>query len=817
MKSIAFVTALIACTAICASCQPVALVQDGASDFVIYHAPDAPPSVAAAAADLQTYIEEASGARLEIVTEPAQPMICLGDNPSAWAVNASVEGMPLESFGIATRNGSIYILGPDTAEGEFTLQGGTSSGTRNGVNAFLQLFVGVRWLMPGDHGDYVPETPTITVPETAMTDAPFFLNRRVPYTQQGLPVVQQWWARQGLGYSLYLSHGHNFRRTIPAELYDEHPDYFPMFDGVRVPPTGRYKLCLTNPGLIRAFADRIIEYFDQTPASTCYSLSPSDSAGYCQCPDCAALYEEDPNGNLSVTPAVLHFYNEVAKLVAERYPDKVLAGYVYAAYVFPPHEPIQLEPNVFLVWAPSFDYGYTLFRPELQETWEELLAQWTQVTENIAYYDLPTSMANDAGAPCPPGIEILEFIYPRLEAAGLKGVYVYGQDAWGTGAPTNYLLAKLAWDPEANIEALFVDFMQRCYAEGSDEIEAMYRLLDAEVKRHFLENEAARYTLTPAIMEDVYARNFAEIERLYRAAEAKVQDPDAQVRLDWLGWNLTVLHWNLRQYKMLDDPTASSFYLSDADFFAWFADHKDSLAFRQPRRVARPADIAEVAVSAIDEVPGAEEQQPFLLRGNQHVIIMPTADEATVSFSRITSRGKLVQYTVHGADGEEIAAGIMSAEVPIVLDAAGSPHYHLLITAGSATFMMAVEGGAWAVSGHVDDQGLHLLNQVTPLYFEVPAGCASFHLSLQGTPPGETALATLYALDGREVAAFRAVEMPIDRQEIAVGAGDAGVWKLVISQAEIGVVDDVWIDVSDELPGWFSLDPEQALSVRPAQ
>ncbi|MEA3401040.1 MAG: DUF4838 domain-containing protein [Armatimonadota bacterium] len=815
------IVSVIAVSAVTAWCQEIALVEDGASEFVIYHAPDAPASVVDGATDLQRYAERATGATLPIVTEPAEPMICLGDNASARAAGLSVDEIPVEGFRILTTGGSIYIAGPDTAEGEHTAQGGTSRGTRNGVCTFLERFLGVRFLMPGEQGDYVPHSDSVTIPETDMQDAPFFLNRRVPYTQQRRPPVIEWWARQKLGWSLYLSHGHNFRRTIPAELYQEHPDYFPMFDGRRVPPTGRYKLCLTNPGLIEAFAQRIIDHFDAHPDSTSYSLSPSDSAGWCQCPDCTALYEEDPNGELSVTPAVLHFYNGVARIVAEEYPQKVLAGYVYAQYVYPPKEPIELErelqPNIFLVWAPSFDYGYTLFRPELRETWEALLEQWTQVTDNIAYYDLPTSMANDAGAPCPPGLEILQFIYPRLKGADIKGVYVYGQAAWGTGAPTNYLLAKLAWDPDTDVEATFEEFINRCYGAGSDEIEEMYRLLDAEVKRHFLENEDARYRLTPKIMEDVYARNFAEMERLYRGAEAKVTDPDAQARLQWLGWNLTLLHWNLRQFDMLDEPQASSFYMSDADFFEWFAERKQSLAFRQPRRGASPADITPVEATPVDEVPVAEEVQPFLLRGSQHIVVAPTADEARIGFSRITTRGKLVQYTLHDAEGEEVAAGLMSDEVPITLDAGGSPFYHVLISAGPASFMLEVEGGAWAVSGEMDEKGLHLLNHVTPIYFEVPEGVESFTLSVAATPPGETALASLYAPDGRGAATFRVVEVPIDRQQIAVGAGDAGVWKLVISEAETGVVDDVWIDLGDEIPNWFSLDPERALSVRPAK
>jgi hypothetical protein len=385
----AIVLTVIVTAASCAA--PVKLVAGEGTTFVIYVDADAPPSVAWAAATLQHCMYRAAKAKLAIVDEPTEPMICLGDNASARAAGVDVSGMPLEGFRILTAGGSIYIAGPDTADGEKTPQGGTSNGTANGVYTFLEEFVGVRWLDPSEHGDYVPTTADITIPETDISDAPFFLNRRLPYTQERRPETKQWHARQKLGLSLYLNHGHNWRRPVPAELFDEHPDWFPERGGKRVRPAGRYKLCVTSPGLINHFAQQAIAHFDANPSSTCYSLSPSDSAGYCECAKCSALYETDPNGKLSVTPAILNFYNEVGKIVGQKYPDKVLAGYVYAAYVFPPHEPIPLQPNVFLVWAPSFDYGFTLHRPELREQWEGLLAQWTETTDNIAYYDLARS------------------------------------------------------------------------------------------------------------------------------------------------------------------------------------------------------------------------------------------------------------------------------------------------------------------------------------------------------------------------------------------------------------------------------------------
>jgi hypothetical protein len=797
----------------------VELVHERKSEFVIYHDAASPSSVAMAASELQSYVSRVSGAQLPIVNEPRVPMVCLGDNAASRSEGLSIEDIPVEGFRIVTKAGNIFILGYDTMDNQRTPGGGGSAGTRNGTYTFIERFLGVRWLVPGEHGDYVPSSVSITVPDTDLVDAPFFKNRRVPYTQQGRRDVKRWWARQRLGLSLYLTHSHNWRRTIPASHFDEHPNWFAERGGVRVPPTGRYKLCTTNPGLVRAFADAAIAYFDHHPQATCYSLSPSDSAGFCECEKCLPLYEMDPNGHRSVTPAILTFYNDVARLVARKYPNKLLAGYVYAAYVFPPREPIPLEPNVFLTWAPSFDYGYTLFRPNLQRQWEELLAQWTRLTSNISYYDLPTHILTESGALNPPGLKILEFLYPRLKAANVKGVYVYGIEAWGRGAPLNYLLAKLAWDPKANVEELFDEFCAKAYGRGGDEINRLYRLLDAEVARHFREYSDARYRLTPDMMRDIYAKNMHEIERLYRTAESKVENADSRARLQMIGDNLTLLHWNLRQHRMLDDPTASSFYLPDADFFAFMKANRGSLALQPTGTTATPSYVRE----QLDVVPAGKPagEQPvnrFRLRGDQHLVLRPTGDRPVrVKFSRITTRGQLVTYSVFSSDSTEIVSGLMSAEEPIELSPAGSSYYHVVVSAGSASFMVEVTGAAWAVDGTLDDKGLHFLGHLTPIYFHVPKKIATFHLSLETQPPGETAVATLYAPDGRRAAGFDCTSLQVDLREIAVPKGGHGWWQLRVNQAPTGAMDDVWVKLGDELNGFLSLAPTQALVIEVAR
>ena len=141
---------LVLCAAGPAHAAPVQLARDRGSELVIYHDPAAPSSVAMAAAELQEYVHEVSGAKLAIVRRPVWPMICLGENAVSRAAGLSAESIPLEGFRIVTREASIYILGRDTAHGERTPGGGASTGTRNGTYAFIERFLGVRWLMPGE-------------------------------------------------------------------------------------------------------------------------------------------------------------------------------------------------------------------------------------------------------------------------------------------------------------------------------------------------------------------------------------------------------------------------------------------------------------------------------------------------------------------------------------------------------------------------------------------------------------------------------------------------------------------------------------------
>ncbi len=809
-RALTVVAIIFIASAACA--EPITIVQDGQSEYAIVHAPGAPASVTQAASELQGYILRATGAELPIAKEAGGPAIILGE-----AAGLETGALAWEGFRIATVEGNLLIAGRDTADGAFTPQGGTSAGTRNGVYAFLERFLGVRWLMPGEHGDHVPVTETLTIPETDLQDAPFFANRRLPYVQPERAEVQEWLLRQRMaiwhgpeGQSLQLYHGHNWK-VIPPEAFETHPEWFAEHGGARMPPTGEYKLCVSNPEVVEQFAQAAMERF--AGGAMVFSLSPSDGGGWCECENCRAGYFTPEGARRQVTGTILRFYNAVAERVAEEYPDRLLCGYVYQDYVFPPPEPINLHPNLFLVWAPDFDYGFRLFRPEVRERWEQLAAEWTQSTGSIAYYDLPNCVSNSIGAVNPPGAEILSFIYPRLKQLGFRGVYVYGHAAWGHAALMNYLLAKLAGDPDADTAALTEDFLRAAYAEGAEEVGAIYALLDEATKQHFIANEGASYNLTEQWMRDVYAVSFPEVERLYRAAEAKVTDESARVRLERLGGNLALLHGSLRGQRMFDDPEASSFYLNDAAFRELVEANRDSL-YISPMKAFEVPEEAKVAydVQRVGEVPNAEEVPSFRLRGNQHLILRENSPGPIgLMMPGIQVRGALPSCVVYDAEGNELLREVFARGEWLIFEPDGSEYYHAFISAGGAFYSLQVEGADWTVQDYPDSQGVHFLGDLAPMYVHVPEGTEELDLWLAASPPGETAAATLRAPDGREIAHFDCTAKSIDQQRFAIGAGDAGWWKLVPTEPATGTVDDVWVHRAGG--GWLVLDPEHALIV----
>jgi uncharacterized protein DUF4838 len=573
------------------------IVRDHKSLYSIYFDSHAPQTVETAAGELREYIRRATGAELRFVKAdhaPDGPFIALGRTGESIAAGVTSERLPADGFVIAARGSNLFIAGPDSADGERLPGGGTTSGTLNGVYGFLERSLDVRWLMPGAGGTDVPARTDLAIPAVDATDGPGFQYRRLAYIQvepDGRGDVSVWSRRLRLGYSLALSHSHNWD-VIGPELFESHPDWFASRDGRPARPDSRYKLETTNPELVAAFAQKAIDAFRRDPNLRSFSLSPSDSEGWSDSAASRALYDRDSQGALSVTRLVLRFYNDVARIVGREFPDRLLCGYVYAQYLYPPASGIPpIEPNVCLVVAPNIGYGYQLFRPAVKRDFAAVMKAWGGAARTTAYYDLPSQLEQTYSAPTPASASLLGFAFSTAAAAGMKGVYVHGVPDWGYGAATNYLEARLAWNPNADASALLAEFHRRAYGDASGAlIQAAYARLEQSLERHYLSHPKADYTLTPDLLRDVYAPAYPELERSYGEALRQCPGPAACGRLKMLGKNLIVLRWNLRLDNLIPD-TPSPLAQSDAELRRLLREWASDLATSPETRAATLAKL----------------------------------------------------------------------------------------------------------------------------------------------------------------------------------------------------------------------------------
>lgn len=533
------------------------ITKNGKSDYVIYVSAHATKSEKLAADELQKYIFKTSGARLKISHDAVKnKFICVG-YAKAKADGLKMTNIKLEGFRILAKNDRIYIYGRDTADGKHTPNGGFSHGTLFGAYTFLEKFVGVRWLIPGPEGESILKSRNIIVPDADIIENPAFISRKLPYVEKTKEQVAEWKLRQKVGSSVLLYHGHNWQHIFSPELAKTHPEWFAKVGNKRVKPTGTYKMCTSNPEVIKYMADALIKSFKKTSWIKGLSVSATDAWGFCECKNCRMLddkpFPKEPERQY--TRRMLIFYNAVAKLVAQKCPDKWVCGYVYQSHLFPPVNPVKMEPNVYLCFASSINYGARYYVPDVEKLWLNTFGVWGKaVPGRLGYYDLPNQFIfEQIIAPQPPCAGIMNKIMPRIKKAGVVTAYIYGLKNYRSGGIINYVNAKMLWNPNLDANAIARDFCKRAYGKSGKYIEQFYDLLDAEYEAFMIKNPQQQYMITPNALKNIYAANFAKLEQLYFKAEAKINDltPNEKTRLLMLKYDLAELLRALASMELL--------------------------------------------------------------------------------------------------------------------------------------------------------------------------------------------------------------------------------------------------------------------------
>jgi hypothetical protein len=525
MRSLLAIALTVAVLARGTRAQDLVIAEAGTSAFRIVVAAEASPSTSYAAAELQHWLREMTGAELPVVSlaagpeaaAPSEHEIILGDarHPRLAALKVEID------FGVLGKEG--YVL--RTVGPHLVIAGSGMRGALYGVYGLLEDHLGCRWFTPTV--SRIPQRPRLALAPLAETKVPR-LEYREPFVKDCFD--GDWCARNRMNSNaaaLTEKHGgkvsyHGFVHTFfelvpPATYYQEHPEYFPLVGGQRL--NGYTQLCCTNEEVIRIITEEIRRRMREHPEATVFSVSQNDTGSNCQCPECQKLADQE---GTHAAP-VLYLVNRVAEAVEKEFPDKAIDTLAYTWTRKPPRT-LRPRPNV-IVRLCSIECCFahplaTCDSPENKAFREDIIG-WGKVCDRLWIWDYTTSFANYF-VPFP-NRRVLK---PNIRFFADNHVTgIFEEDTYTTLAGEfnlldGYLQAKFLWDPDCDEGKAMDEFLSGVYGSAAGPIRRYIDLLEDKVAKenihlHIWEGAGARY-----LTDDV----LAETDRLWEEAEAAVAD-----------------------------------------------------------------------------------------------------------------------------------------------------------------------------------------------------------------------------------------------------------------------------------------------------
>lgn len=306
---------------------------------------------------------------------------------------------------------------------------------------------------------------------------------------------------------------HTMHRFVPPAQFEQHPDYFAERNGVRVPD----QLCLSHPEVLRITVDSLRAMMVRKPAATYWSVSQMDNFNHCQCALCHRTdsIEGAPSGS------IIRFANAVA----DSFPDKVISTLAYQ-YSRTAPKVTKPRPNVnIMLCSIEEDRSRPIATRDQPGSFTADLRAWSALTNNIIVWDY---VINFSHLVMPfPNWKVLAPNLQLFRDNGVPMMFEQGLSSPGGEMPEFrcYLLAKLLWNPDLNVDTLRTHFMDGFYGEAGTYLDRYTHLLEEELDQS---GHALTLYEHPQAHKDGYLSplNLSRYKMLFNSAEAAVMDED---------------------------------------------------------------------------------------------------------------------------------------------------------------------------------------------------------------------------------------------------------------------------------------------------
>ena len=367
----------------------------------------------------------------------------------------------------------------------------SAEGLTAGIYSFLEDKLGCMFVSP--EYDYIPSLPTVYLEKTDETFAPSIKWRYV-YADEADIITDEngeklygdyWYSKlrlNGAGTNDWYAWVHtSFTYVSPDEYFDEHPEYFSLYNGKRTYEQGPVsgQLCWTNEDVYKIISTKVLQEMRDNPDVHIWDISQMDtweSRGVgCQCEKCKAIDEREG----SQIGSILTFVNRLAAEVKEEFPDNYIST---LAYNYSDEPPKYLRPadNVIikLCLMPG-DCASSYADPTSGKARDahDLIEAWGDVAEHIVVWDYNIDFHNYM-MPFP----ILDYLKENNDFYIENNVYgIFHQMSADKGGDfsllNSYMFAKLMWDKDVDVNALFNKYLTVYYGEAAPYIAEYYALL----------------------------------------------------------------------------------------------------------------------------------------------------------------------------------------------------------------------------------------------------------------------------------------------------------------------------------------------------
>ncbi|MBP7934959.1 MAG: DUF4838 domain-containing protein [Phycisphaerae bacterium] len=449
-----------------------------------------------AAADLQQWIKEMTGAALEI------------------------------AFGGATSNGIVICTDSSLGDegyaitvdaGRIVLSGGKTRGVINAVYALLEEDLGCRFYT--NDSIRLLKSDALVVAPVARRYVPRLVIRDPFYACAFNPVWSLRNRTNAPNAAVLEEHGghvdyggmfvHTAAQMVPPDKYfKDHPEYF-----AKTAAGGRStnQLCATEPGAVDVAIAYVRQMLKDKPHTEVLSVSKNDSTEICHCERCVKLRESEGSDMANQ----LFLVNRVAEAIEKEYPRVVIDTLAYLETIRVP-KTIRPRRNVVIrlcndavgSWAHPFTPAEGCDVAKLARAWSaahDRISIW-DYNVNFSHYLAPMPNLDVIAA------NIRFWVKNHAEGVMLQGGY---QGPAEQDELKCWVASKLLWDPSRDERALAEDFIWGHYGPAAAAMAEYDALLGRTMAEHATEMESPaggiRYSMDAPFITRAFVTKASEI------------------------------------------------------------------------------------------------------------------------------------------------------------------------------------------------------------------------------------------------------------------------------------------------------------------